>query len=236
MKKTGLYLLVVFLFSAGSSFQQSMAQEKSKEEKEKEIKIQQTIDLQKKAMTREKKAQEEALQNLEDNLDETDSILKNIEVEIDVDSEDGPKDIHRVFKRRVDRSFDIDDPFILSPGMEPLFGTSFNKDTESTTWELSKSVKENSLSRDYAFDVEKSARSVVMSVMGDCKSGEIRVRIVMPNGKTYSDIVIDEFGSLNWRKSFTISETENQDKSGEWKFQIASKNATGYFKISLRTY
>ena len=75
-----------------------------------------------------------------------------------------------------------------------------------------------------------------MSITGDCKGGKIRVKITMPDGEMYSDIVIDEFGSLNWRKSFTISETENQDKTGEWEFEIFSTEATGYFKISLKTY
>ena len=75
-----------------------------------------------------------------------------------------------------------------------------------------------------------------MSVMGDCKAGEIRIKIIMPGGKTYSDIVIDEFGNLNWRKSFTISETENQDKTGAWKFSYFINKATGYFKISLQAY
>jgi hypothetical protein len=84
--------------------------------------------------------------------------------------------------------------------------------------------------------VEKTAKSVVMSVMGDCKSGEIRIKIVMPNGKSYSDILIDESGSLNWRKSFNISETENKDKTGDWKFQISSTKASGFFKISLQAY
>ena len=78
--------------------------------------------------------------------------------------------------------------------------------------------------------------TVVMAVNGDCKAGEIRIKIVMPNGKTYSDIVIDESGNLNLRKSFTISETENKDKAGAWKFEINSSKATGYFKISLQTY
>ena len=68
-----------------------------------------------------------------------------------------------------------------------------------------------------------------MSVMGDCKAGEIRIKIIMPNGKNYSDIVIDEFGNLNWRKSFTISETENQDKTGEWKFQISINQSNRIF-------
>jgi hypothetical protein len=75
-----------------------------------------------------------------------------------------------------------------------------------------------------------------MSVNGDCKTGEIRIKIVMPNGKTYSDIVIDEFGNLNWRKSFNISDTENADKAGAWKFEIKSIKATGFFKISLQSY
>jgi hypothetical protein len=234
MKKSGLLLLVVFLISAGFSFQQLTAQEKTKEEKEQEIKIQQTIDQQKRAMTLQKKAQEEALLKLRENQIELDKSLNEIEVE--VDSLYQPADIHRAYIRRANRSFRFDEPFIVPPGSEPFYGHSFDGDTESTTWEFSKSVKENTLSRNYTFDVEKSAKSVVMSVMGDCKTGEIRVRIVMPNGKTYSDIVIDESGNLNWRKSFTITDTENQDKSGEWKFQIASKKATGYFKISLRTF
>jgi hypothetical protein len=58
----------------------------------------------------------------------------------------------------------------------------------------------------------------------------------MPNGKVYSDIIIDEFGNLNWRKSFPVSEEENKDKAGGWKFQINASKATGFFKISLQTY
>jgi hypothetical protein len=106
-----------------------------------------------------------------------------------------------------------------------------NGNSERTTWDFSKSIKESSFNRDYVFDVEKSAKSVVMSVSGDCKEGEIRIKIIMPGGKTFSEVVIDEFGNLNWRKSLTITDTENQDKTGAWKFEIKSSKATGYFKI-----
>jgi hypothetical protein len=134
------------------------------------------------------------------------------------------------------KSFSFDEPYVVSPEMNDFWVHSFGGDAERTTWEFSRSVKENTFSRDYTFDVEKTAKKVVMSVMGDCKAGEIRIRIVMPNGKNYSDIVIDESGNLNWRKSFAISDTENQDKEGSWKFQIDSSKATGFFKISLQTY
>ena len=73
-----------------------------------------------------------------------------------------------------------------------------------------------------------------MAVFGDCSDGEINIKIVMPDGKVYADIIIDEFGNLNWRKSFNISETENQDKIGAWRYEIKSTEATGYFRISLQ--
>ena len=110
-----------------------------------------------------------------------------------------------------------------------------NQQGHITVFTLEELNAEKTFSSNYTFDVEKTANSVVMSVNGDCKAGEIRVRIEMPNGKNYSDIVIDEFGNLNWRKSFSITETENQDKTGEWKFKINSNKAKGYFKISLQT-
>jgi len=237
MKRTGLFLVTVFLITSGTFFQRVTAQEKTKEEQEKEFNIQKTIELQKKAMNEQKKAQEKALEKLQENQIELDKSLRDIEVNVDVNSEDQADHTLRGLRRKGNRSFYFNEPFDVnvSTGIDRFY-TVFGSDNESTTWEFSKSVKENTFSREYGFDVEKTANTVVMSVMGDCKAGEIRIRIVMPNGKTYSDVVIDEFGNLNWRKSFTISETENKDKAGEWKFHINSTKATGYFKISLQTY
>jgi len=233
MKKFSLFLIVIFLILIGSSFQQLNAQEKTKTDQEKEFKIQKAIDQQKKEMAEQKKAQAEADQAMKEQQSELDNVLEDVRVDIENAGEAG--EAVRIYNRAA-RSFQFDEPFIVSPGVEAFYGHSRGGDFERTTWDFSKSVKENTFSRDYTFDVEKSVNTVVMSVMGDCKAGEIRIRIIMPNGKNYSDIVIDEFGNLNWRKSFTISETENQDKAGEWKFQITSTKATGFFKISLQTY
>jgi hypothetical protein len=227
MKKSSLILAVIFLFSVCSSFQKVNAQEKSKEEKEKEL--QELIIEQKKAMKDQQKAQEEAQK-----------ILQEQKVVIDKAMEDanvGDK-VNRAMRAYSDQLrnrplFNTGEPFLFTP--DGQFGH-FNGDSERTTWDFSKSVKETSFSRDYTFDVEPTVNTVVMSVNGDCKAGEIRIKIIMPNGKTYSDIIIDEFGNLNWRKSFTISETENKDKAGAWKFDISSSKATGYFKISLQAY
>jgi hypothetical protein len=233
MKKIKL-LLVVFLLSSGFSFQQLAAQEKTKEEQEKELQIQKAIDEQKKALTIQKKAQAEAEAALLDEKAKMDDILKEVQINVDASGKAG-QDV-RMFNQRGNRAYQFDDQFMFTPGIEAYFGHQGGGDSERTTWDFSKSVKEKSFTSEYTFDVEKTVNTVVMSVMGDCKAGEIRIKIIMPNGKNYSDILIDEFGNLNWRKSFTISATENQDKTGPWKFRIESDKATGFFKISLQTY
>jgi hypothetical protein len=235
MKKLKLLLVVIFLISAGSSFQQVNAQEKTKEEQEKDQKIQLEIAQQKKAMADQQKDMAEAEQTLHQKQAELDSTLTDVRVKVEKGSRDRDK-FFMTFPRG-NRSFNFDEPFVISDDDgQAFFGHSMGGDSERTTWDFSKTVKDNTYSKDYNFDVEKTAKSVVMSVMGDCKSGEIRIKIVMPNGKNYSDILIDESGNLNWRKSFTISEKENQDKTGDWKFQISSTKATGFFKISLQAY
>lgn len=234
MKKFSLFLIVIFLVSAASSFQQVTAQEKTKAEQEKDAKIQQSIEQQKKAMAEQKKAQAEAEQNFDKQQSEIEVSVDKANEDIDNANKERTKILMTMPRRS--RSFNFDEPFVFSgQDMEGFYGHTMG-DSERTSWDFSRTVKDNTFSRDYSFDVEKTAKSVVMSVMGDCKSGEIRIKIVMPNGKNYSDILIDESGNLNWRKSFTITETENQDKTGDWKFQISSAKATGFFKISFQTF
>lgn len=234
MKKFKVFLIAVIILSAGSFIQQAVAQEKTKAELEKEMKLQQMIEEQKKAMIDQKAVLEESEDILKQKQEEMEDMMKDLQVKVETEGKAGSS--VRVYTPRGGRSFGIDDPFIIggSGSDYAFFGHSFS-DTERTTWDFSKSVKESTFSKDYTFDVEKTAKSVSMSVNGDCKAGEIRIKIIMPNGKSYSEILIDEFGNLNWRKSFSITETENKDKTGEWKFQISSTKASGYFRISLQT-
>lgn len=232
MKRSLIIILTALLIPVCFSLQQVSAQEeKTKEDKEKEMKLQQAIDQQKKAMMEQKKAQDLADKEIEKSLQEAQENVQK------------SNDVVNLYRSRLHSSGrdleQLDQPFVVSPGVEfPGFGRFWSRegDSERTTWDFSKQVKETSFSRQYSFDVEESASTVVMTVMGDCKAGDIRVKIVMPGGKVYSDIVIDEFGNLNWRKSFTISEDENKDKTGEWVFKIEAEKATGFFKISLQTY
>jgi hypothetical protein len=236
MKKQVLISLLIILVSAGLSFQQASAQEKTKAEQEKELKILKEIEQQKKELAEQQKAQAEAKAALDEQQKPViinDDMSKDLNVDFVEAKNSG--DAFRYFNRRANRPFPGGEGFVVTNDMD-FMNHSLGDDTERTSWDYSRSVKETSFSKEFAFDVEKKVSSVIMSIMGDCKAGDIRIKIVMPNGKSYSEIVIDEFGDLNWRKSFNISETENQDKTGEWKYIVSSNKATGFFKISLQAY
>lgn len=234
MKKYTLFFIIILITMVGSSYQQVNAQEKTKAESENDAQFKQAIEQQKKAMAEQKKAEADIERHMKRRSIDIQYSSDSLNQELDNEGDERAK-IYMDMPRG-NRSFNFDMPMAFSgPDMQGFWGHSMG-DAERSSWEFSKNVKDNTFSKDYSFDVEKTSKSVVMSVMGDCKSGEIRIKIVMPNGKNYSDILIDESGNLNWRKSFTISETENQDKTGDWKFQISSTKATGFFKISLQSF
>jgi len=111
----------------------------------------------------------------------------------------------------------------------------FGGSQDSETLEFRKTVNESSFSKDFKFQVESTAKKVSISVSGDCKEGEIRIKILMPGGNTYTEVLLDEYGSVNWNKSFGIDE-EDTSKTGEWKFNIVAKEATGNFRLSIKSY
>jgi len=230
MKGKTLYIVALSLLILGFSFQGMVGQEKTQEQKEKEAKLQQAIEQQKKAM-------QEQLKMTEQQVEEGTRAVRDFERQAEVNSYQ--RDTLRrnrsvYFGREV-----FDRPFVFKPGTDYYSNIGFFRgsgDSEKTSLDFLKSLKESSFSKQLPFEVEKNARNVVMNIMGDCKEGEIKIRILMPGGKTYSEVVIDESGNLNWRKSFTISGEENKDKTGEWIFKIDAAKATGYFRILLQTY
>ncbi|MDY0098480.1 MAG: hypothetical protein RBR81_04710 [Bacteroidales bacterium] len=234
MKNVKFLSALLILTVAGLMFRPAAAQLDNKNEKEQEQKIQEEIDRQKKEMTEQRRIIEEHVRqkDIQQSIDEAMKAAHEAQSE----AASKYKDVIRDFRLNKEHGFPFGDGFIFSPDHGLFYPLGINDDTERTTWNFSKSIRENSFSREYSFDVEESANNVMMAVTGNCREGEIRIRIVMPSGKTYSDIVIDESGDLNWRKSFRISEEENEGRAGEWKFKISASKATGYFKISLQAY
>lgn len=229
MKKLSTIAIIVIMIMTGFS-SSILAQEKSADQERKE-EVLRAIEEQKRTLNEQTKEIDKRQKELERQLKE--------DFDIDVDIDDNGENVTVI--RRGNRSINTDHIYV--PGVPPvpmvpdagmIFRMSDN--VQRTSFEFSKSIKENSFKREYTFDVDKTAKSVSMAVSGDCREGEIRIKITTPQGKTYSDVVIDNFGNMNVRKSFNISESENQDKTGEWKMSIDADKATGYFRLSFQTY
>ena len=87
---------------------------------------------------------------------------------------------------------------------------------------------------DFSFEIEEDAGRASISVSGHCNEGEVSVRITSPDGKLYTEVKIDDMGSVDWNKSFNLGD-ENSDKTGTWKFNVQAREATGSIRIALRS-
>jgi len=172
MKKSLQFVIIILLIISAASLQQLSAQDKTKEDKEKEMRIQQQIEEQKRAMADQKRAQEEALQSLQKAQEDLDNSLEDINVEVEVNDSENADQAVRAHVKRINRDFRFDEPYVFTPGIEPFYVHSFEGDGESTTWEFSRKVKEKTLKSEYTFDVEKTFFYDAESVVVPSKSPE----------------------------------------------------------------
>jgi len=120
-----------------------------------------------------------------------------------------------------------------NPGDFYVYTTSGHASKPGSSWNYSRQVMEATFTNEFTMSASDGS-SINLSVSGDCAEGSISVDVIMPDGKQLSEVVIDENGSLNWRKNFEAGEN-NGWKNGKWVFKIRAKNATGNLRISLNS-
>jgi len=119
------------------------------------------------------------------------------------------------------------------PGDVYVFSGSGHASKPGSSWNYSRQVMEATFTNELTLSAGNES-NVNLSVSGDCAEGSIAVTIIMPDGKQLSEVVLDENGSLNWRKSFEAGEN-NGWKNGKWIFRVKAKDATGNLRISLNS-
>lgn len=119
------------------------------------------------------------------------------------------------------------------PGDVYVFSGSGHASKPGSSWNYSRQVMEATFTNELTLSAGNES-NVNLSVSGDCAEGSIAVAIIMPDGKQLSEVVLDENGSLNWRKSFEAGEN-NGWKNGKWIFRVKAKDATGNLRISLNS-
>lgn len=244
-------VMALMLSSAGVFGQEAPA--KSADEKKKQEELQKQTELQKKA---EYQKQQEVM-NEEMKLKQAEIEAKRKEIQekmadIEIDNAKNKKEFEWIYKEfddlnRYGRDIYREMPVVVMPDMPDLAGFNYDngnniylytghnyKSKPGSSWNYSRQVMEATFTNELTMSAE-DMENVSLSVSGDCAEGSMSVSIIMPDGKQLSEVVLDENGSLNWRKSFEAGEG-NGWKNGKWTFRIKAKDATGNLRISLNSY
>jgi hypothetical protein len=252
MKKTSYTFIIcavaIILSTAAVSGQN--VQPTTEQQKQKEAEIQkklQTIseEEQQKLKQVEQEAKKKGISELE---------LKKKVAEIEAASEDRKREYERQFRdyedlrRNVEvltKDLDRDFPVVVLPDekvfkyVTPSTGDFYVYSSHGygnkpgSSWNYSRQVMEATFTNELTMSAGDES-NVNLMVSGDCAEGSISVSIIMPDGKQLSEVVLDENGSLNWRKSYEAGEN-NGWKNGKWVFKINAKNATGNLRISMNS-
>ncbi len=180
--------------------------------------------------------------------------IKKKVAEIEAASEDRKRDYERQFRDYEDmrmnvevitKDLDRDFPVMVLPDEKVFkYVTPSTRDfyvysshgygnKPGSSWNYSRQVMEATFTNELTMTAGDES-NVNLLVSGDCAEGSITVSIIMPDGKQLSEVVLDENGSLNWRKSYEAGEN-NGWKNGKWVFKIKAKDATGNLRISMNS-
>jgi hypothetical protein len=100
---------------------------------------------------------------------------------------------------------------------------------------LSKRYDGETVSKKGVFSVESTTTKFRLSIDGSVKSGTIKVTVLLPDGKAFKTINIDDTADIHWSESINIKEGENK-YHGDWKYEISTASAKGSYHLSLATY
>jgi flagellar biosynthesis GTPase FlhF len=260
MKRTVNFITVavmaIMLSSAGAFGQdatQKAADEKKKQaELQKKDELQRQADIQKKAEYQKQQPTNEEMKLKQAEIEAKRKEIQEKMADIEADNAKNKMEFEWNYKEFDDLSRQARDiyrqmPVVVMPDMPDLSGFNYDhgnniylysgyghKSKPGSSWNYSRQVMEATFSNELTMSAE-DMENVSLSVSGDCAEGSMVVTIVMPDGKQLSEVILDENGSLNWRKSFEAGEG-NGWKNGKWTFRIKAKEATGNLRISMNSY
>jgi hypothetical protein len=100
---------------------------------------------------------------------------------------------------------------------------------------LSKHYNGQSIDKQGTFEVENKITKLKLSIEGHVNSGSITVSLILPDGKQYKSLTMDDTADISWLESLNINEGENK-YYGTWKYRIRTKQAEGSYHLSINTY
>jgi flagellar biosynthesis GTPase FlhF len=250
LSSSGIYAQDVPAKAADEKKKQEELQKQAELQKKEEL--QKQADLQKKIELQRQQAVNEEMKLKQAEIEAKRKEIQEKMADIDADNEKNKKEFEWIYKEfddlsRHGRDVSRERAVVVMPDMPDLSGFNYDnanniylytgyghKSKPGSSWNYSRQVMEATFTNELTMSAE-DMDNVSLSVSGDCAEGSMVVTIIMPDGKQLSEVVLDENGSLNWRKSFEADE-DNGWKNGKWTFKVKAKEATGNLRISMNSY
>ena len=118
---------------------------------------------------------------------------------------------------------------------EYVYVTGYGSGESNSRLSLSKDYNGQSIDKQGTFEIDDDIRKLKLSIDGAVNSGSITVSLVLPDGKLYKSLTIDDSANIHWSESLTIKEDETK-YYGTWKYRITTKVADGSYHLSINTY
>ena len=116
-----------------------------------------------------------------------------------------------------------------------VYVTGMGAGEHNSSLSLSKHYDGQSIDKQGTFEVEEKISRLKLSIEGHVKSGSITVALILPGGKPYKSLTMDDSADIAWSESLNIKEGETK-YYGTWKYRITTKVAEGSYHMSINTY
>lgn len=85
------------------------------------------------------------------------------------------------------------------------------------------------------FEVDETTKNFRLMIRGKVKSGEIRIRLLYPDGKVFKDQTINSSAEITLTQSIRIKEESENRYFGSWTYEVTNKEAMGDYSMSIST-
>jgi hypothetical protein len=124
---------------------------------------------------------------------------------------------------------------IVGPRDDYVWVTGWGSGEHNSRLMLSKRYNGQTVDKQGTFEVEDKITKLKLSIEGQVNSGSITVSLILPDGKPYKSLTMDDSADISWSESLNIKEGENK-YYGTWKYRISTKVADGSYHLSINSY
>jgi hypothetical protein len=116
-----------------------------------------------------------------------------------------------------------------------VYVTNYGSNEHNSRLTLSKHYNGQSIDKQGTFEVQDKITKLKLSIEGHVNSGSIKVSLILPDGKIYKSLTMDDSADIQWSESLNIKEDVTK-YFGTWKYRITTKVADGSYHMSINTY